>query len=79
MCLGMGLAYMGAFVTPEPNDMPVAVVGSGPQAKVLAQTVEDKAGDALDVRTLPDREHAVDALSPWTSPGPSCPTPRRPS
>ncbi|MBM7169760.1 hypothetical protein JQK87_15300 [Streptomyces sp. G44] len=62
MCLGMGLAYMGAFVTPEPNDMPVAVVGSGPQAQVLAQTVEDKAGDALDVRTLPDRARAVDAL-----------------
>ncbi|WP_055528136.1 hypothetical protein [Streptomyces alboniger] len=62
MCLGMGLAYMGAFVTPEPNDMPIAVVGSGPQTQVLAQTVKDKAGDALDVRTLADREQAVDAL-----------------
>ncbi|MBW5422509.1 hypothetical protein GKQ77_13195 [Streptomyces sp. BG9H] len=62
MCLGMGLAYMGAFVTPEPNDMPIAVVGSGPRTQVLAQTVKDKAGDALDVRTLADREHAVDAL-----------------
>jgi len=29
MCLGMGLAYMGAFVTPEPHHLPVAVVGSG--------------------------------------------------
>ncbi|MEU7580256.1 hypothetical protein AB0B50_21970 [Streptomyces sp. NPDC041068] len=62
MCLGMGLAYMGAFVTPEPHDMPIAVVGSGPQTQVLAQTVEDKAGDALDVRTLATREQAVDAL-----------------
>ncbi|MGW6528072.1 hypothetical protein [Streptomyces venezuelae] len=62
MCLGMGLAYMGAFVTPEPNDMPVAVVGSGQQTQVLAQNIKDKAGDALDVRTLADREQAVDAL-----------------
>ncbi|WP_055564300.1 hypothetical protein [Streptomyces atriruber] len=62
MCLGMGLAYMGAFVTPEPNDMPIAVVGSGPQTQAFAQTVKDKAGDTLDVRTLADREQAVDAL-----------------
>ncbi|MGV9877791.1 hypothetical protein [Streptomyces sp. NPDC003006] len=62
MCLGMGLAYMGAFVTPEPNDLPIAVVGTGPQTQVLAQTVKDKAGDALDVRTLADRGQAVDAL-----------------
>ncbi|MEU6992662.1 hypothetical protein ABZ953_18655 [Streptomyces sp. NPDC046465] len=62
MCLGMGLAYMGAFVTPEPNEMPIAVVGQGPRTQVLAQTVKDKAGDALDVRTLTSREQAVDAL-----------------
>ncbi|WPO70611.1 MULTISPECIES: hypothetical protein [unclassified Streptomyces] len=78
MCLGMGLAYMGAFVTPEPNDMPIAVVGSGPQAKVLAQTVEDKAGDALDVRTLPDREHAVDALKSLDIAGAFVPDARTP-
>ncbi|WAL98567.1 hypothetical protein [Streptomyces sp. Je 1-369] len=62
MCLGMGLAYMGAFVTPEPNDMPVAVVGSGQQTQALARHIGDKAGDALDVRTFADREQAVDAL-----------------
>ncbi|MFJ2769343.1 hypothetical protein [Streptomyces sp. NPDC087300] len=62
MCLGMGLAYLGAFVTPEPHEMPVAVVGSGAEAQVLAQSVKDKAGDALDVRTLASREEAVDAL-----------------
>ncbi len=54
MCIGMGLAYMGAFVTPEPNHLPVAVVGSGPEAKVLAQSVKDKAGDDLDGT---DRRH----------------------
>ncbi|WP_069884787.1 hypothetical protein [Streptomyces luteocolor] len=63
MCLGMGLAYMGAFVTPEPHELPVAVVGSGPQTQVLAQTVKDKAGDALDVRTLASRAEATDALT----------------
>ncbi|MFE7954325.1 hypothetical protein [Streptomyces sp. NPDC057413] len=62
MCLGMGLAYMGAFVTPEPNRLPVAVVGSGPEAKVLAQSVKDAAGDKLDVRTVATRDAAVDLL-----------------
>ncbi|WP_428957750.1 hypothetical protein [Streptomyces sp. cg35] len=62
MCVGMGLAYLGAFASPEPHHLPVAVVGSGPQAKVFAQTVKDKAGDALDVRTLGTRAAAVDQL-----------------
>ncbi|MCX3060063.1 ABC-2 transporter permease [Streptomyces beihaiensis] len=62
MCVGMGLAYLGAFASPEPHHLPVAVVGSGPEAKVFAQTVKDKAGDALDVRTLDARAAAVDQL-----------------
>ncbi|MFI2642263.1 hypothetical protein [Streptomyces sp. NPDC018610] len=62
MCLGMGLAYMGAFVTPEPHHLPVAVVGEGPRAKVFAQTVKDQAGDRLDVRTVGTRARAVDLL-----------------
>ncbi|MFH8974720.1 hypothetical protein [Streptomyces sp. NPDC017890] len=62
MCVGMGLAYMGAFVTPEPNHLPVAVVGSGPEVKVLAQSVKDKAGDDLDVTTVATRADAVDLL-----------------
>ncbi|MET9149279.1 hypothetical protein [Streptomyces sp. NPDC004042] len=63
MCLGMGLAYMGAFVTPEPHHLPVAVVGTGPQAKVFAQTVKDAAGDRLDVRTVGSRKEAVALLT----------------
>ncbi|MFD7885814.1 hypothetical protein ACFV3N_25640 [Streptomyces bauhiniae] len=59
MCIGMGLAYMGAFVTPEPHHMPVAVVGAGPEAKVFAQTVKDTAGDKLDVRTVASRADAL--------------------
>ncbi|MET7289010.1 hypothetical protein [Streptomyces sp. NPDC005573] len=62
MCIGMGLAYMGAFVTPEPHHLPVAVVGAGPEAKVFAQTVKDTAGDKLDVRTVATRADAVSLL-----------------
>ncbi|MEU0255077.1 hypothetical protein ABZ299_21815 [Streptomyces sp. NPDC006184] len=62
MCIGMGLAYMGAFVTPEPHHLPVAVVGTAPQTKVFAQTVKDTAGDKLDVRTVATRADAVRLL-----------------
>ncbi|MFJ7151451.1 hypothetical protein ACIQVT_25205 [Streptomyces sp. NPDC100445] len=62
MCIGMGLAYMGAFVTPEPHHLPVAVVGTAPQTKVFAQTVKDTAGDGLDVRTVATRADAVRLL-----------------
>ncbi|WUH58032.1 hypothetical protein OG432_31470 [Streptomyces sp. NBC_00442] len=78
MCLGMGLAYLGAFATPEPHHLPVAVVGAGPEAKVFAQTVKDKAGDALDVRTLPDRAAAVDELTSRNISGAYVPDARAP-
>ncbi|MFJ4438259.1 hypothetical protein [Streptomyces sp. NPDC088923] len=61
MCVGMGLAYLGAFVNPSPHHMPVAVVGAGPSTAALAQTIHDKAaaaGESLDVRTVPDRDAA---------------------
>ncbi|MFE0650147.1 hypothetical protein ACFVZH_16330 [Streptomyces sp. NPDC059534] len=62
MCVGMGLAYLGAFHAPAPHDLRVDVVGSGPATQVLAQTLHDKGAGALDVRTVPDRETAVTAL-----------------
>ncbi|MEV5971867.1 hypothetical protein [Streptomyces sp. NPDC051921] len=62
MCVGMGLAYLGAFHAPEPHDLRVDIVGSGPQAQVLAQTLQDKGAGALDVRTVPDRATATTAL-----------------
>ncbi|MFI7190490.1 hypothetical protein ACIBQ0_12210 [Nocardia nova] len=62
MCLGMGLAYLGAFHQPEPNHVQVAIVGDGPEVKVMAQTLKDRAGDALEVVTLADRADAVDRL-----------------
>ncbi|MEV6354716.1 hypothetical protein [Streptomyces hydrogenans] len=63
MCLGMGLAYLGAFHAPEPHDLRVDIVGSGPTTQVLAQTLQDKAAGGLDVRTVPDRATAAAALT----------------
>ncbi|MFD8787606.1 hypothetical protein [Kitasatospora sp. NPDC059599] len=58
MCLGMALAYQGAFHQPEPHHLKVAVVGTTPQAHGLAQAIQEKAGNALDVRTVDDRSAA---------------------
>ncbi|MEU8510634.1 hypothetical protein AB0C76_03445 [Kitasatospora sp. NPDC048722] len=62
MCLGMALAYQGAFHQPEPHHLKVAVVGTTPQTQGLAQAIRAKAGDALDVRALPDRATAEQQL-----------------
>ncbi|MBL1077815.1 hypothetical protein JK358_25765 [Nocardia sp. 2] len=62
MCLGMGLAYLGAFHQPEPNHLAIAVVGGSPQTMVLAQTLKDEGGKALDVITVPTRDDAVAQL-----------------
>ncbi|MFJ9826861.1 hypothetical protein ACIRSU_21180 [Streptomyces sp. NPDC101160] len=67
MCVGMGLAYLGAFRAPEPHDLRVDIVGSGPRAQVLAQTLQDKGAGALDVRTVPDRAAATAALRDQSS------------
>ncbi|MFG2905012.1 hypothetical protein ACGF13_08100 [Kitasatospora sp. NPDC048286] len=62
MCLGMALAYLGAFHQPEPHHLKVAVVGTTQQAQGLAQAIQGKAGDALDVRTVADRAAAEQQL-----------------
>ncbi|MEV7400312.1 hypothetical protein AB0N93_07890 [Streptomyces sp. NPDC091267] len=69
MCVGMGLAYLGAFHAPQPHDLRVDVVGSGPSAQVLAQTLQDKGDGALSVRTVADRATAVDHLRTQASYG----------
>lgn len=69
MCVGMGLAYLGAFHAPEPHDLRVDVVGSGPSVQVLAQTLQDTGDGALDVRTVADRDAAVDHLDTQASYG----------
>ncbi|MFD4906472.1 hypothetical protein [Kitasatospora purpeofusca] len=62
MCLGMALAYQGAFHQPEPHHLKVAVVGVTPEARALAGAVQGRAGDALDVTSLPDRAAAEQGL-----------------
>ncbi|MFF9346717.1 hypothetical protein [Streptomyces sp. NPDC014734] len=69
MCIGMGLAYLGAFHAPEPHDLRVDVVGSGPSARLLAQTLQDTGDGALSVRTVPDRATAVNHLGTQASYG----------
>ncbi|WP_327240032.1 hypothetical protein OG243_23020 [Streptomyces sp. NBC_01318] len=69
MCIGMGLAYLGAFHAPEPHELRVDVVGAGPRAQVLAQTLQDKGDGALSVRTVADRAAAVNHLKTQKSYG----------
>ncbi|MET8269872.1 hypothetical protein [Streptomyces sp. NPDC005096] len=69
MCIGMGLAYLGAFHAPEPHDLRVDVVGAGPRAQVLAQALQDKGDGALSVRTVADRATAVNHLKTQQSYG----------
>ncbi|GAA2655534.1 ABC transporter permease [Streptomyces lunalinharesii] len=62
MCIGMGLAYLGAFANPAPHHLPVAIVGTSTHAQVLAQTLNDEAHGALEARTVPDRATAIEQL-----------------
>nr|WP_234430654.1 ABC transporter permease [Streptomyces sp. NRRL F-4489] len=62
MCVGMGLAYLGAFANPAPHHLPVAVVGTGTSAQVLAQTINDQAHGDLEARTVPGRAAAIGQL-----------------
>ncbi|MFE0187106.1 ABC transporter permease [Streptomyces sp. NPDC058989] len=62
MCIGMGLAYLGAFANPAPHDLPVAIVGSGRSAHLLAQSINDRAHGDLEVRTVGNRAAAVEQL-----------------
>ncbi|WP_299529750.1 hypothetical protein [uncultured Streptomyces sp.] len=62
MCIGMGLAYLGAFHAPEPHALRVDVVGSGAAAQVLAQSLQDETDGALTVRTVADRSTAEENL-----------------
>ncbi|MFF4603815.1 ABC transporter permease [Streptomyces sp. NPDC001339] len=62
MCVGMGLAYLGAFAHPAPHHLPVAVVGPTRSAQLLAQSINDKTHGDLEVRTVGDRSAAVEQL-----------------
>ncbi|MCQ1995673.1 ABC transporter permease [Arthrobacter sp. zg-Y1171] len=44
--------YLAAMHAPTPNDMPIAVTGSGPQADRFADALEAADPDAVDVRVV---------------------------
>jgi hypothetical protein len=58
LAIGMAFAYLGAFHAPDPHNLPVAVVGSGPQTSVFAQTLNDKGDGKVSVRTVADAAQA---------------------
>jgi hypothetical protein len=49
---GMALAYLGGFHQPSPHGVRVDVVGSSPETRVLAQTLQDRLGDRVAIRTV---------------------------
>lgn len=78
MCVGMGLAYMSAFMVPHPHHVKVAVIGEGPQVTAVAQAIRSKAGDALQVSTLPTTDAAVAQLHTRNLVGAFVPDPAKP-
>lgn len=58
MGTGMAFAYLGAFHSPDPHNVPMAVVGEGPATKVLAQSLNDAADGKLLVTTVPSADVA---------------------
>lgn len=78
MCVGMGLAYMSAFMVPHPHHVKVAVIGSGPQVTAVAQAIQSKGGDALQVSTLPSTDTAVAQLHSRDLVGAFVPDPAKP-
>src|SRR3954468_24053604 len=63
LATAMALTYLGAFHQPEPHGVRVDVVGPGPEVAVLAQTVQDRLGDGVAVRTVPTVDDARQALT----------------
>ncbi|TQF06176.1 hypothetical protein E6W39_33090 [Kitasatospora acidiphila] len=78
MCLGMALAYQGAFHQPAPHHLKVAVVGSSPQSQALAAGIQQKAGSALDISTVPDRAAGAHQIEQRQLVGAFVPDPRNP-
>jgi len=79
LATGMALTYLGAFHQPEPHGVRVDVVGRGPEVAVLAQTVQDRLGDRVAVRTVPTVDDARQALTAREIAGAYVPDPVRPT
>jgi hypothetical protein len=79
MCVGMGLAYMSAFMVPHPHHVKLAVIGQGPRAAAVAQAIQGEGGDALAVSTLPTTADAVARLHSRDLVGAFVPDPAKPT
>lgn len=65
MAVALPGIYLAAFHAPVPNHMSVEIIGTGQSAEQLAEGVQIKAGDALDVSTVSSvaaGKHDVNAL-----------------
>jgi hypothetical protein len=75
---GMALAYLGGFHGPSPHGLKIDMVGSTPQVQVLAQTVKNTLGDAVDIQTVRTEADARDLLRRQEIVGAYVPDPRHP-
>jgi hypothetical protein len=75
---GMALAYLGGFHQPSPHGVRVDVVGSSPEVRVLAQTLQDGLGDRVTVRTVGTEAEARTHLAAQETSGAYVPDARRP-
>jgi hypothetical protein len=76
---GMALAYLGAFHQPAPHGVRVDVVGTSPEVRVLAQTLQDRLGDAVAIRTAASATAARGSLERQEISGAYVPDPHRPT
>ncbi|WP_244970726.1 ABC transporter permease [Gordonia jinghuaiqii] len=58
MVVMMITGYLGSMHDPQPNDMPIAVAGSTPDAERFAATLENAGADAVDIRVVDSAETA---------------------
>lgn len=58
LAAGMAFAYIGAFHTPTPHNVPIAVVGTSAATKVFAQTLNDDSDGRAAVTTVPNADDA---------------------
>lgn len=78
LLLGLAFAgsYVGALHQPTPHELPLAVAGPPQVADQAAQRLRAQAGDAFDVRTVPDRAAALAAIDDREVYGALIPGPR---
>ncbi|WP_127781743.1 hypothetical protein [Rhodococcus sp. X156] len=59
----MAAAYVGGFAKPDPQQVPVDVVGDAPQATALVESLRGTLGDKVSLTVQPDRQAAADRIA----------------